>query len=75
MLVADSLNQCIDHGELSHAAAAGFINSEDVVEIGALLNHPDKGRTSEHQITIADLTGIAAQDIAIARSVLEARAA
>jgi ornithine cyclodeaminase len=63
-LVADSRSQCLDHGEFSVLDAAAT-----VIELGELLDG-SPGRTSDDQITVADLTGIAAQDIAIASVVL-----
>jgi len=67
LLAVDSRSQCIDHGELSAIAHSDAVSS--AVEIGELLaGHP--GRRSGEAITIADLTGIAAQDIAAADCVL-----
>ena len=37
-------------------------------ELGNILSNSCAGRTSDNDITIADLTGIAAQDIAIKRN-------
>jgi ornithine cyclodeaminase/alanine dehydrogenase-like protein (mu-crystallin family) len=39
-----------------------------------LLGSPQSGRSTDEQITLVDLTGIAAQDIAIASSILDAHA-
>ncbi|MEP3278196.1 MAG: ornithine cyclodeaminase family protein [Stappiaceae bacterium] len=72
VLSVDLATQCIDHGEVSHAVKAGRIDQQDLKELGSLLMNTDTGRTNESQITIADLTGIAAQDIAMANSVLSA---
>ena len=71
-LVADLKSQCIDHGEFAIPAIAGRITDEQVVELGDVLRGSQPGRTNEDEITIADLTGLAAQDIAIARTVLDA---
>lgn len=68
----DLASQCLDHGEISHAASQGLINADDLQQIGAVLNGSHRGRENEDQITIADLTGIAAQDIAMANAVLAA---
>lgn len=68
--VADSLAQSLDHGEFAHARAAGLIGPRDCVELGAVLSGQSPGRRSADEITIADLTGVATQDIAMARSVL-----
>lgn len=71
-LVVDLAGQCLDHGEFSAAARGGVINEECCVALGAVLSGTAKGRHSDGDITIADLTGIATQDIAIARTALEA---
>ena len=68
--VADSLAQSLDHGEFAHARAAGLIGPGDCVELGVVLSGQSPGRRSADEITIADLTGVATQDIAMARSVL-----
>lgn len=65
LLVADSRAQCLDHGELSIIDPA-----TPVVELGEVLAGHAVGRSNPQQITVADLTGIAAQDIAIATAVL-----
>ena len=72
VLFADSIEQCLDHGELSHAFGANLISRSSVEEIGVFLSGATVGRTDVDQVTIADLTGIAAQDIAIAGIVLAA---
>lgn len=68
--VADSLAQSLDHGEFAHARAAGLIGPGDCTELGAVFSGRSPGRRSAGEITIADLTGVATQDIAMARSVL-----
>ena len=70
VLVADKIDQCVDHGEVSHAAVAASIDVTSIKELGSVLSGETSGRTEEKQITIADQTGIAAQDIAMANSVL-----
>lgn len=68
--VADSLTQSLDHGEFAHAHAAGSIGRVDCVELGDVLSGRVPGRRTADDITIADLTGVATQDIAMARCVL-----
>ncbi len=68
--VADSLSQSLDHGEFAHAHAAGLIGPADCTELGAILSGQVPGRRNPDDITIADLTGVATQDIAMARCVL-----
>jgi ornithine cyclodeaminase len=43
----------------------------DVVELGNVIVEPDLQRTSDSQITVADLTGVAVQDIQISKAVYE----
>ena len=76
MVGVDSMSQCKDHGELSHFLAAGLEagntaqeKANTVQEIGDLLNAGYQ--RSESDITVADLTGIATQDIKIASLVLQ----
>ena len=70
VVVADSVSQCADHGDLAPALASKSIALDRVRELGAVLANPSLGRTSDEQITIADLTGVAVQDIVIAEHVL-----
>ncbi|WP_088968211.1 ornithine cyclodeaminase family protein [Vogesella sp. LIG4] len=68
--VADSLSQSLEFGEFSHAFEAGLISQADVAELGNVLAGKLQGRQSASDITIADLTGLAIQDVQIAKSVL-----
>lgn len=68
LLVCDMAAQSLAHGEFQHAAPAGL----EVVELGRILSGDHPGRTNPKDITIADLTGIAAQDIAITQAVIAA---
>lgn len=68
LIVADELNQCLDHGEISHAFNLGLIKRSHVKSLGEIITL-GSGRVSDDQITIADLTGVAVQDIQIAKSV------
>lgn len=69
--VCDLKSQSLDHGEFQHASASGELTENSVVELGEILAGRHEGRQGADQITIADLTGIAAQDIAVSLSVLE----
>ncbi|TDI77264.1 MAG: ornithine cyclodeaminase family protein [Bacteroidetes bacterium] len=68
-VVADSISQCVDHGECFHAVEQQLIDADSILELGDVIKNSDLGRTSEEQITIADLTGVAIQDIQIAKMV------
>ncbi|OGN61916.1 MAG: deaminase [Chlamydiae bacterium RIFCSPHIGHO2_12_FULL_49_11] len=66
LVVCDSIAQCLSFGDTSHAVRSAAIKKEDLMELGALLANPLLGRKNDTQITICDLTGIAAQDLQIA---------
>lgn len=72
VVVADSIAQCIIRGEISKALQSGNIRESDVIELGALIAGEVTGRTSDNQISVADLTGVAVQDIKIATAVYDA---
>ncbi len=71
LVVADSISQCLARGEIYQALKAQKIVQEQVVELGDIITGKVPGRTSETQITVADLTGVAVQDIQIASMVYE----
>jgi ornithine cyclodeaminase len=70
MRIVDSLIQCAQFGDSSFALAQGWIALEELVELGQLIQHEELRQRNEQDITIADLTGIAVQDIAIAELAL-----
>ena len=72
-VVADSISQCVDHGECFHAVKDKLVDEDSILELGNVIKKPELGRTSEDQITVADLTGVAIQDIQIAKMVSEAQ--
>lgn len=68
LLVSDSIEQSMLRGEIHQALKAGTITKDKILELGNVIASGE-GRTSEDQITIADLTGVAVQDIKIAEAV------
>lgn len=72
VLVADSRSQCESRGEIHHALTGKLIESADVLELGNIISHVSTGRSSDDQLTICDLTGVAVQDIQIAKAVFSA---
>ncbi|MYI67370.1 MAG: ornithine cyclodeaminase family protein [Boseongicola sp. SB0673_bin_14] len=70
VVVADSLAQSERSGEVFQARKRGLLRNKQVVELGSVISDRSKGRGSDNQITVADLTGVAVQDIAIAKAVL-----
>lgn len=69
LVVVDSRVQGLLRGEAYRAIAAGQLSAGSVVELGEVIADPSRGRRGDDQITIADLTGVAAQDIALAKAV------
>lgn len=67
VVVCDRKTQAFRLGELHHAGEAGIITPEEVIELGELTSGSKKGRQSDDQITICDLTGVGVQDTQIAR--------
>ena len=74
IVVADSLSQSQSRGEIYRAVEAGVIARTDVIELGNVIGGRATGRNSADDITVADLTGVAVQDLAIASAVLTAAA-
>lgn len=69
LLVADSISQCVHHGEMLQGIKNNYIKEKDILELGNVISNPKLGRTDDKQITIADQTGVAVQDIQIAKMV------
>jgi ornithine cyclodeaminase len=72
VVVCDSLEQSRLRGEVFHAREAGLIEDNKVIELGNALADSTLVRADDSQITIADLTGVAVQDIQICKSVFQA---
>jgi ornithine cyclodeaminase len=59
-------------GEIYKAIESGVLRKEELIELGNVIAGPSRGRTSDQQTTVADLTGVAVQDISIATAVYKA---
>jgi len=70
-VAADSLVQCIERGEISYALSKNEIKKDQICELGHILSGKSVGRKNINHITIADLTGVAVQDVQIATAVFE----
>jgi len=70
-VVVDSLEQCRSRGELYQAVSAGVLSHDVADELGAVIDGQVVGRQTETEITIADLTGVAAQDLFAASAVVD----
>ena len=69
LVVVDSVSQCVERGETKYALEKNIINRSDLVELGDVIVSKNNGRLSEDDITVADLTGVAVQDIMITNTV------
>jgi ornithine cyclodeaminase/alanine dehydrogenase-like protein (mu-crystallin family) len=69
-LFCDDWEQASHGGELATAVSAGAVAREDVTELGAVLVGTADGRRSAGDITLFDSTGLAIQDLAIAKAAL-----
>jgi len=72
IVVADSLEQCRSRGEIFRAVRAGVMSPDKPVELGNVVVDATLQRASDEQITVADLTGVAVQDVQITKAVYRA---
>lgn len=70
LIVVDSVSQCIERGDTSHAIKKKIISKDSLTELGDVISGKVPGRTEESQITVADLTGLAVQDLQISKAVI-----
>jgi ornithine cyclodeaminase len=70
LCAVDSRKQCAQFGDSSYAIQEGLIANGDLIELGEIVQNRSLGRKDAAQITIADLTGVAVQDIQIAKLAL-----
>ncbi len=71
-VIVDSIDQSQSRGECFRAMKNGMIIKEDLIELGVLISNKTLQRASDEEITVADLTGVAVQDIQISKAVYEA---
>ena len=67
-LFCDDWEQASHGGEFAAAVDAGVIGRDDVTDLGAVLLGDADGRRSAGDITLFDSTGLAIQDLAIAKA-------
>ena len=70
-LFCDQWEQASHGGELTAAVELGLVGREQVTELGAVLTGAAPGRPDERAVTMFDSTGLAIQDLALCRAVLE----
>jgi len=71
-VVVDSLSQSALRGEVYRAVGAGALSRDRLVELGRVVMDGSLGRSSDEEMTVADLTGVAVQDIQISNAVWRA---
>ena len=69
IVIADSLPQSKSRGEIYQAVKSGSIAHAQVTELGSAIQDKSLQRQNDEQITVADLTGVAVQDIMISKAV------
>lgn len=67
-LFCDDWEQASHGGELATAVGAGIVRRDDVTELGSVLTGEADGRRSAEDITLFDSTGLAIQDLAVAKA-------
>ncbi|UCG03475.1 MAG: ornithine cyclodeaminase family protein [Candidatus Heimdallarchaeota archaeon] len=70
-VIVDSIPQAAFRGECFHAMKNGKITKDDMVELGTMISSKTLQRQTDDEITVADLTGVAVQDIQISKAVYE----
>ena len=68
-VIVDSISQCLERGETKKALDKDLISVEKLIELGEIIDAGEKYRKNEEDITVADLTGVAVQDIMITNAV------
>ena len=67
-LFCDDWEQASHGGELAAGVAAAVVSRDSVTELGAVLTGDADGRRSAGDVTLFDSTGLAIQDLAIAKA-------
>lgn len=67
----DEVEQSVTIGEAQHSVAAGTLSRSSIHQIGNVIDGTIAGRTSDEEITVFDGTGVALQDLAVAKMALE----
>jgi ornithine cyclodeaminase len=66
LILTDSTQQCLAYGECVAIAPSAQAGTSSIIEIGEVLLGQQEVHLPEDSIAIADLTGLGAQDAAIA---------
>ncbi|EPJ51312.1 MAG: putative cyclodeaminase [Osedax symbiont Rs2] len=71
IVISDSIAQSKSRGEIYQALKVGAIDDRKVIELGTAIQDSSLMRVNDQQITVADLTGVAVQDIMVANAVYQ----
>ena len=71
VIVTDDHDQCLHHGEFGHAVRAGLVDEMNDISFGMVLENPESLNLNDQTISVIDLTGLGAQDLAIASMVYD----
>lgn len=69
LVISDSIDQSKTRGEVFQARKNSLFDTSKIIELGAAIHNKKFHRTNHRQISVADLTGVAVQDIMIASAV------
>lgn len=69
LVISDSIPQSKSRGEIYKATQNGVLDESKVVELGVAIQDAALQRKNDDQISVADLTGVAVQDIMISVAV------
>lgn len=69
LIIADSILQCSKRGEIAHALIDKVIPKKSIIELGEIIANKTLYERKSNAVTVADLTGVAVQDIQIAKAV------
>lgn len=71
VIITDDHKQALDHGEFGTAVRAGLLSDSKDLSLGALLADRAGLKLDEGALSVVDLTGLGAQDLAIASLIYE----
>ena len=69
MKILWKFHKCLERGETKKAIDENLIDKNNLVELGLVIDSKISYRKSKNDITVADLTGVAVQDIMITNAV------
>ena len=69
IVMSDSISQSKSRGEIFKAVTNGGFSHDRVIELGTAIQKKELQRQNDQQISVADLTGVAVQDIMIAEAI------